>query len=71
MASSIRLKLAKKLRQLRKEYGYTQQKLAEKAELDYKYLQRLEGKDPPATKIDTLKKLAKAFKISVSDLLDF
>ena len=71
MGTAARFKLAKKLRQLRKKHGFTQQRLAEKARLDYKYLQKIEGKDPPSIRLDTLERLAKAFKIPLSKLLDF
>lgn len=71
MGMGVRLKLAEKLRKLRQEYGYTQQKLAELADIDYKHIQRLESKNPSGAKIDTLEKLAKAFNISISKLLDF
>jgi transcriptional regulator with XRE-family HTH domain len=71
MGKDIKLRLAKKLRELRKEYGYTQQKLAELANIDYKHVQRLESKTPSAAKIDTLEKLAKAFRINVSQLVNF
>lgn len=65
----MRLQLAKRLRQLRKEYGYTQEKLAEKAGINYKHLQRLEGKNPPAARIDTLEKIAKVFNMKITHLL--
>ncbi len=71
MRANARVKLGKRLKQLRKEHDYTQEKLAEIAGIDYKYLQRIEGSKPPAVKIDTLEKLAKAFKIPISKLLDF
>lgn len=71
METSIRLKLGRKIRELRKQRGYTQEKLAELADIDYKYLQRIEGKTPPALKVDTIEKLAKAFKIPPAKLLDF
>jgi len=46
--------------------------LAEKADLAYRHVQRLESpKNPPPAKIDTLGKLARAFKITPSTLLDF
>jgi transcriptional regulator with XRE-family HTH domain len=51
--------------------GLTQEKLAELSGIDYKHIQLLESSDPPAAKIDTLAKLAKAFKIAPSDLLKF
>ena len=63
--------MGKKIRQLRKKCGYAQEKFAEAADIDYKYLQRIEGKNPPNLKIETIQKFAKALHISVSKLLDF
>ena len=71
MSKNIRLELGLKIRQLRKKYKYTQEKLSELAEVDYKHIQLLESRKPPAIKIDTLEKIAKAFTMSVSKLLDF
>lgn len=71
MGLEIRLKLGKRLRGLRKKHGYTQEKLAELSGIDYKHIQLLESKRPSGIKIDTLEKLAKAFNISPSKLLDF
>jgi transcriptional regulator with XRE-family HTH domain len=71
MSKETRLKLGLRIRQLRKKHRYTQQRLSELAEIDYKHIQLLESKRPPAVKIDTLEKLAKAFNISISKLLDF
>ncbi|MBI3999466.1 MAG: helix-turn-helix transcriptional regulator [Candidatus Omnitrophica bacterium] len=56
---------------LRKRKGYTQEGLATLTGIDYKYIQKIEGKNPPAVRIDTIEKLAKVFKISCSKLLDF
>ena len=67
----IRLKLANRLRKLRAKYKLTQEQASEKMGLDSRYYQRLESRKPPAVKIDTLEKLAKAFKVSCSKLLDF
>jgi len=39
--------------------------------VDYKHVQLLESKDPPAAKLDTLEKIAKASQISSSKLIDF
>ena len=69
MENDIKLHLAKRIRQLREKCGYTQQKFAEKAGIDYKHLQRLEGKNPPAIRIDTLEKIAKALNVSLNRLL--
>lgn len=71
MNTAINSKLAKRLRELREKNKYTQEKLAELSGVDYKHVQLLEGKNPPAAKLDTLEKLAKAFKISPSKLLNF
>lgn len=71
MAQNIELRFAKRLRDLRKEYGYTQEHLAGISGIDYKHIQRLESKSPPAVRIDTLEKIAKAFNLSLSELVDF
>lgn len=71
MSKKTRVKLARKLRQLREQYGYTQQRLAELADIDYKHIQRLERKSPSNAKLETLEKLAKAFKIPLSKLVKF
>lgn len=69
MSRQGRLLLAKRLRQLRQRHRYTQQAIAEKARLDYKYYQSIEGKRPPNITFDSLERLAKAFRISLSELL--
>ena len=66
----VRLKFSRRLREWRAKRKLTQQELAEKADIEYKYLQRLEGKKPPAVKIDTIDKLATALKIKPSSLLE-
>jgi len=71
MREIIRLKLGKKLRENRIRLGLTQEELAELANIDYKYLQKIEGKNPPAIKIDTIARLSKALKISPKELLNF
>jgi transcriptional regulator with XRE-family HTH domain len=69
MAKEISLKIAKRLRQLRKRRKYTQERLAELSGIDYKHIQLLEGKRPPAIRVDTLEKLAKTFKLTPSKFL--
>ena len=71
METNIRLKLAKRIRELRNKCEYTQERLSEIAVIDYKYIQKIEGKNPPALKIDTIEKLAKALKVKPSELLNF
>ena len=70
METSIKLGAGKKIRELRKKRGLTQEKLAELAEIDYKYVQRIEGKNPPNIKLETIAKLAKTLKVSPSALLE-
>jgi transcriptional regulator with XRE-family HTH domain len=70
MELSIRLKFGKRLRELRNKRGLTQEKLSELAEIDYKYLQKIEGKNPPNIKLETIEKLAKTLKVKPSELLE-
>ncbi|MCK9432473.1 MAG: helix-turn-helix transcriptional regulator [Candidatus Omnitrophica bacterium] len=65
----INIRFGKRLRELRKEQGLTQEALSEASGLDYKYIQRLEGKSPSSPTLNSLKKLAKAFRISPSELI--
>ena len=71
METVIRLKLAGRLRELRKKKGLTQEKLSELSGIDYKHIQLLESKKAPDAKLDTIEKLAKAFHVSPSELLKF
>ncbi|NQS89753.1 helix-turn-helix transcriptional regulator [Patescibacteria group bacterium] len=71
MDNNIRVKLGRRIKDLRRKRGYTQERLSELAEIDYKYLQRIEGKNPPALKIDTIERLAKALKVKPAELLKF
>lgn len=71
MEYTIRRKLGRKIKELREKYFYTQEELSEIADIDYKYIQRIEGKKPPALKIDTIEKLAKALKVKPYNLLKF
>jgi len=64
-------KFSTKLRELREKNGLTQEKLAEIADISYKNVQYLESKDPTCPSLITIEKLAKAFKVSPSKLLDF
>ena len=68
---NINIQFGKHLRKLRKKYKLTQEGLSEASGLDYKYIQRLEGKNPSSPTLNSLEKLAKAFKINLSKLLEF
>ncbi len=71
MEASIRLKLGKRIKQLRRQRGYTQDRFSELADIDYKYLQKIEGKNPPNLRIETIEKFAKALKVKPAELLKF
>ena len=71
MDEDIKVKFSQRIRQLRLKYNYTQQELSELSDLEYKHIQRLESKRPCDVKLTTLKKLSKAFKLSLSKFLNF
>ena len=68
---NINIRFGNHLKALRRKNKLTQEKLADLAGLEYKYIQRLEGKKPSSPTLNSLEKLAKAFDISISELLDF
>jgi len=68
---NITLRFSKRLKILRKKHSFTQEELAEKADISYKNLQYLESKNPTCPNLKTLEKLAKAFNLPLSKLLDF
>ena len=68
---NINIGFGNHLRTLRRKKKLTQEKLADLADLEYKYIQRLEGKKPSSPTLNSLEKLSKAFDISISELLDF
>ncbi|MFA5350205.1 MAG: helix-turn-helix transcriptional regulator [Candidatus Omnitrophota bacterium] len=68
---NINIRFGKRLRQLRKRKKLTQEGLAYATGLEYKYIQRLEGKKPSSPTLNTLEKLAKAFNITISKLTRF
>ena len=67
----IVLKFSNRLRELRENKGLTQEELAETADISYKNIQYLEAKNPTCPSLITLNKLAKAFYITISQLLKF
>jgi transcriptional regulator with XRE-family HTH domain len=67
-----RRRLARRIRQLRKKRKWTQQELAERADLNIRHIQRLEStKKTPAIEIDSIVKLSKALSFHPSQLLDY
>jgi transcriptional regulator with XRE-family HTH domain len=71
MKTSLKIIVGRRIREARNKLKLTQQELAEKADVDYKYLQRMEGKTPPNLKLETIERIATALKISPAKLLDF
>jgi transcriptional regulator with XRE-family HTH domain len=68
--TSAQQKLGKKVRQLRTDAGYSQERLGELTGLDRTYISGIErGVRNPS--IRNIEKLAKALKVKVTDLIDF
>lgn len=66
---TVDLRFSRVLKKLRKAKGLTQEALAQKAGVDYKYLQKLEGRDPSSPTLATLEKIAHGLEISLVDLI--
>ena len=60
--------LGEAIRSFRKNSGFSQETLAEKADLHHNYIGELERGEKAAT-IDTLLKIAKALRVRVRDLV--
>lgn len=68
MGSTIHQHIAKKIRQLRLQQGYTQENLSLDSGLDKAYVGHIEtGRKHPTLK--TLEKIAKTLNIHISELL--
>jgi transcriptional regulator with XRE-family HTH domain len=61
--------IAKRLKELRRRAGWSQQKLAEKAGLSYNTITKIEQGAATMPTIQTIVKIADAFKISIDELL--
>jgi len=70
MTSQIRVRLGKRIKELRNKRKLTQEEFAGLTGIDYKYIQKIEGRNPPNLKIETIEKLAKALKIKPFKLLE-
>ena len=58
-------------RELRKSKGLTQEKLAEVSDIDYKYLQKLESKNPSSPTLSVLEKLSHGLGITLTEFITF
>ena len=65
------LRFGKLLKTMRKKKRLTQEKLAEHSNLSVIHIQRLEGRSPSGVTLETIIKLSKAFKISLSSFLKY
>lgn len=68
MASSYRRIVGQKIRACRKRAGLTQEELAEKASLSYKYLGEVE-RGYVNVSLDSLMRIAAALKVRLRDLV--
>ncbi len=70
MASRINYKLGRMIAQIRKQRNLTQEDLAEKVDLHYTTISRIETgeSDPP---VSTIEKIARALKVPLSELFSF
>ena len=68
---NINTKFSNTLKQLRKSKGLTQEKLAEVSDIDYKYLQKLESKNPSSPTLSVLKKLSHGLGITLTEFIKF
>lgn len=67
---TIQKKIGEKVKRLRKDHEWTQQKLAEKIKMDITTINEIEnGRRNPSIK--TINKLARALKVNPSELLSF
>ena len=57
------------LKRLRIEKNLTQEELAQRSGVDYKYLQKLEGQNPSSPTLSTLEKLANGLQIPLVELV--
>ena len=67
---TVNKKVGRRIKQVRKELGLTQEQLAEKVNMHYTTISRIETGDsnPP---VQTISKIAKALKVSTGELFDF
>ncbi len=70
MSKGIETLVGQKIKEIRVKRGLTQEELAEKTVIDYKYLQRIEGKKPPNLTIKTISRIAEALGISPAKLFE-
>lgn len=68
--TEILIKFGKKVRELRKERGLSQEQLSFKAELHRTYIGMIERAEKNITLLN-IEKIANALEVSINDLMDF
>lgn len=63
MQREIRQRIGSEIKKLRQRKGLTQAQLSEICHIKYKYIQTIEGKNPPNIRIDTLERISKGLGI--------
>lgn len=71
MSSQAAQKLAKRLKELRRERSWTQEEAAKHCGIKYKYYQEHESSTPRDVRLSTLEKIGKGFGISLRQLFDY
>ena len=71
MKIEITKQIGQRVRKLRKEQGLTQEALAARSTVSLKYIQKIEGKEPPNLGIVKIQELANGFGIEPWQLLKF
>lgn len=71
MSSPASKKLAKRIKELRKKRGLTQEEAAKKCGIKYKYYQEHEGGKPRDMRVSTAERIAKGLDVKMSKLFDF
>jgi len=61
--------LTNNIKKLRKKFGWSQQKLAQKAGLSYNAITKIEQGSAKNPRMETLIKIAGAFNISIDELI--
>lgn len=71
MSNEACIKLGRRIRELRKKRGLSQEKLAEKAGITLRHVARIESKSPSAVAFNTLDAIARALGVSLPSLVTF
>jgi transcriptional regulator with XRE-family HTH domain len=69
MVEKLKFVVGKNIRKRRQREKLTQKDLAELADIDEKYFQRIEGKIPPNISLKLIERIAKALNVHPSKLL--